>query len=60
MARDKERHPGVREPRERPPIKDPPAKPVDPGTDLAIEVDSSHPQPDTPDDGLVPESGGHA
>lgn len=48
MARDKERHPGIREPRKPVPVKDPPPDPV-------IEADSSHPQPDTPDDGRAPQ-----
>lgn len=54
MARDKERHPGIREPRKPAPVKDPPPQPQDPPLDPAIEVDSSHPVPDTPDDGLLP------
>jgi hypothetical protein len=54
MVRDKERHPGIREPRKPAPVKDPPARPQDSPLDPAIEVDSSPPRPDAPDDRLPP------
>jgi len=55
MARDKERPPGIREPRKPVPVKDPPPRPQEPPPGPAIRAGSSHPPPDTPDDGLVPE-----
>lgn len=54
MARDKERHPGIREPRKPAPMRDPPARPLDPPLDPAIEVDSAPPEPDTQDRGRLP------
>lgn len=56
MARDKERHPGIREPRERPPIKDPPARPRDPGSDPAIEADPPPRQREQPERRLAPDT----
>ncbi len=52
MARDKERHPGIKDPRKPAPVKDPPAQPQDPPLDPAIEVDST---PPLPDDGMAQE-----
>ncbi len=50
MARDKERHPGIKDPRKPAPVKDPPAHPQEPPLDPAIEVDST---PPPPNDGVV-------
>lgn len=52
MARDKERHPGIKDPRKPAPVEDPPVHPQEPPLDPAIEVDST---PPLPDDGVAQE-----
>lgn len=54
VLRDKERPPDIKEPVRPPPVKEPPPPRRDEPLDPAIEVDSSKPEPDTPDDGQLP------
>lgn len=54
--RDKDRPPAIREPGHPPPVKEPPAAERDEPASTPDDHDSSHPEPDTPDDGQLPPS----